>query len=131
MSNVPAFASTPIVGYADVPSGADTSYTAPATTTTATFAPVLGANGSKITEVDYMALGSTLNGLVNVFLFDGSAYHLVDTVTITASTASTTAAGNSYKKLYNNFFVPNGWSIRVTSTVGSQLIGVRFYGGNF
>jgi hypothetical protein len=83
----PIYAVTPKVGSAAAP-GFDTSLTAPSTTATILTG---GTAGSKVEEIVIQGTGTTVAGVLNIFLHDGSAYSLVDQVLITAVTSSTTA----------------------------------------
>lgn len=133
MAATPAFASTVIVGTGTVPGTADTSMTAPSNQTTLTFSTAIGSSGAKIEEIRVVGLGTTVAGIVNVFLYDGSAYHLVDQVVVSAVTSSTTAAAFYDLRRYDNLFVPSGWSVRVTTTVAGNvsLLKVFALGANF
>lgn len=129
MANNPAFSSTPAAGAGLLPATADTSQTAPANVTIVLAA---GANGTQIYELCCEPVGTTVAGLVNVFLFDGTTYHLYDQVPITASTVSQVAANPRVVRTYPNLILPNGWSLRVAGTVaGNQsLVKVSALGAN-
>ena len=89
MAAAPVYADTPNPGCGLVPGTADTSFTAPANKTTILTA---GANGTKVTQIDVIPVGTVVAGLVNVFAYDGTTYHLVESVTIAAATVSTNMA---------------------------------------
>lgn len=129
MAAAPAYAATPVAWSGLVPATADTSWTAPASTTTLGSA---GANGTKVVQIDVIPAGTVVAGLVNVFAYDGSAYHLHESVTIAAYTSSTTAAPVKQSFTYDNLVLPTGWSLRVTTTVAGNvsLIGVSAYGAS-
>lgn len=133
MATTPTFASTPIVGTGIVPGTADTSDTSPTNQTTLTWSTAIGANGAKVEQIDAVGLGTTVAGLVNLFLFDGTTYHRFDYFTVTAVTESTTAGAFTFRKSYTNLWLPNGWSLRVTNTVAGNvsLIKVIAYAANF
>ena len=118
MATAPAYAATPVVWAGLVPATADTSFTAPSNVTTLGSA---GANGTKITQVDVVPVATVVAGLVNVFAYDGTTYHLVESVTITAATVSTTAAPVKQVFTYDNWVLPSGWSLRVTNTVAGNV----------
>lgn len=130
MSTNPAFASTVNVGSGLVPATLDTSLTAPTNTTTV-FTP--GSSGSKIEEITYIGVGTTVASNVNVFRYDGSTYHLIDQVAVSAVTSSTTAVAFYFTKRYFNLLLKSGDTLRVTNTIaGNQsLIKVTVFGGDF
>ncbi len=118
MSAAPAYASTPAAWCGLVPGTADTSNTAPTNVTTLGSA---GASGTKITQIDVIPVGTVVAGIVNIFAYDGTTYHLVEPVTIPAATVSTTAAPVPQRFYYDNFVLPNGWSLRCTTTVSGNV----------
>jgi hypothetical protein len=129
MATAPAYAATPVAWTGLVPGTADTSWTAPTNATTLGSA---GASGTKITQVDVIPAGTNVAGLVNVFLYDGTAYHLHESVTIPAYSSSTTAAPVKQSFYYDNLVLPSGWSLRVTNTVSGNvnLVEVNAYGAS-
>lgn len=129
MAAAPAYAATPVVWSGLVPGTADTSWTAPANVTNLGSA---GASGTKVVQVDVIPAGTVVAGLVNVFLHDGSIYHLHESVTIAAYTSSATAAPPKQSFTYDNLVLPNGWSLRVTTTVAGNvsLVKVNAYGAS-
>ena len=129
MAAAPAYAATPVAWTGLVPSTADTSWTAPSHVTSLGSA---GSNGTKITQVDVIPAGSPSAGLVNVFLYDGTTYHLHESVTIAAATISTTAAPVKTSLYYDNLVLPSGWSLVVSNTVSGNvsIIEVNAYGAS-
>ena len=129
MAAAPAYAATPVAWTGLIPATADTSWTAPTNITTLGSA---GSSGTKIVQVDVIPAGTVVAGLVNVFLYDGSAYHLHESVTIAAYSSSTTAAPPKQSFAYDNLVLPNGWSLRVTGTVAGNvsLVTVNAYGAS-
>lgn len=130
MSSAPEFASTPALGCGLVPGTFDTSLTAPSNATTILTA---GASGSKIEELIFQGVGTTVASVVNVFAHDGSTYHLIDQVLVSAVTSSTTAVAFRTTRQYANLVLENGWTLRVSNTVaGNQsMIKVTALGGDF
>jgi hypothetical protein len=129
MAAAPSYASTPVAWCGLVPSTNDTSFTAPAHVTTLGSA---GSGGTKITQVDVIDAGTESAGLVNLFLYDGTAYHLHESVTIAAATPSTTVAPIKTSLYYDNLVLPTGWSLVCSTTVAADesLITVNAFGAS-
>lgn len=120
MAAAPAYASTPVAWCGLVPSTFDTSFTAPSNVTTLGSA---GASGTKVTQIDVTPVGTVVNGLVLVFLYDGTAYHLLEPVPVSAATVNATTAPAKTSYYYDNLVLPSGWSLRATTTVaGNQSL---------
>jgi hypothetical protein len=130
MATAPAFAATPICWSGLVPATADTSLTAP---TNATALGTAGASGTQINEIVCVGVGTTVAGVVNIFAYDGSTYHLVDFFIVPAYTSSTTVGAWRASRTYQNFWLPaNTWSLRCTVTVASDqsMVKVTAFGGS-
>jgi hypothetical protein len=118
MATAPAFASTPRAASALL-GAVETDLQAPAQSVTVFTA---GASGSKVEEIVVQAsksgtlIASTVAGLVYIFLHDGTTYHLFDTITVSAVTASATVPGFRGSNRYANLFLPTGWSIRISQS---------------
>jgi hypothetical protein len=120
MSASPSFSSTPKIGSGLVNATLDTSLTAPTNITTIVTA---GSNGTQVFEVVIQGVGTTAAAVVNIFRYDGSTYHLIDQVLITAVTSSTTAVAFRTTRQYTNLILASGDSLRVTNTVaGNQSL---------
>lgn len=128
MSASPAFASTVLMGSAAPSATADNVYTAPAH---AQLVVTAGGSGSKIDEIVFQGIGTTVQGVITVWLYDGSAYHLYDAIAVPAPTASSTAPPWRQVKGYSNLVLLNGWSLYISSTVASQLMNISAFGGSF
>lgn len=119
MASAPAYAATPVAWCGLVPGTADSSFTAPTNVTTLGTA---GASGTKITQIDVIPVGTVVAGLVNVFAYDGSTYHLVESVLIAAATVNTTTQPVKQSFYYDNVTLPsNSWSLRCTTTVAGNV----------
>lgn len=134
MATDPQFASTVKAGAA-IPAGAETSLTVP---TLAAVVLTAGTSGSKIEEVIVEAVTTSLTpttvaGLVYLFLFDATTYHLFDTVSVAAVTASATVPPFRANKPYTNLLLPAGWSLRASQSVAgnANLLKVTALGGDF
>lgn len=131
MAASPSFAATPVTWAGLVPATADTSLTAPTNVTTLGTG---GASGTKIDSISCQAVGSTAAGVVNVFLHDGTTYHLFDQFLVPAVTSSTTARAWRQSRSYPDLVLPSSsWSLRATNTVSSNqsMIKVVAVGGDF
>lgn len=120
MATAPAFASTPNISSATVSATASTTLrTAPSAPTTLITA---GASGTRVNELVFAANGTSLAGTICVFRYDGATYQLYDEVLITAVTVSTTAVGFRTTRVYPQFVLKSGDSLRVASSVASNPI---------
>jgi diphthamide biosynthesis methyltransferase len=133
MSTTAQYASTPKVGIALLTT-ADTSLTAPTTVGTVLTA---GASGSRIDYIEVMGVATTVAGLINLFLYDGSTYTLWQQIPVQAITTATTTPsfvanlssnGNANIMPLN---IPTGYSLRATTTVAQTGVKVIAYGGDF
>lgn len=119
----PAFISAPRIGRASL-STANT-----ATDGTGTITDLLTgvSAGTRILEIVTQGTGTTVAGLVNLFLWDGTNWDLFDQVTITATTGSNTTKGNRVSTTYQNLVLPSatskiGCTITVAPTSGTVRV---------
>lgn len=133
MSTSAQYASTPKVGSATLTT-ADTSLTAPTTVGTVLTA---GSSGTRIDYIEVQGVATTIAGLVNLFIYDGSNYILWQQVPVVAITSSTTApafAATLSSNVNANVMpltLPTGYSLRATTSVSQTGIRVTAYGGDF
>jgi hypothetical protein len=133
MSTSAQYASTPKFGSATLTT-ADTSLTAPTTVGTIVTA---GASGTRIDYIDIQGVATTVAGLINLFVFDGTNYILWNQVPVIAITSSTTAPAFAALLSSNNnsnimpLTLPTGYSLRATTSVAQTGIRVTAYGGDF
>lgn len=134
MATTAQFASTVNNG-AQLLGAVETSTTVPTTTSTLITA---GASGTKVEEIVVEAATTSLTpttvaGLVYIFLYDGTTYHLYDTITVTAVTASATVAPFRANKTYANLIIKTGWSVRASQSQSSNasLLKVHAVGGDY
>lgn len=127
------YAATPKVGSALLTT-ADTSLTAPTTVGTVITA---GASGTRIDYIDVQGVATTVAGIVNLFVYDGSTYSLWAQVPVIAITSSTTAPAFQATLSSNvnanllPLVLPTGWSLRATTSVAQTGIRVVAFGGDF
>jgi hypothetical protein len=130
MAAAPAYAATPLLGSALVSNAtADTSFSVPAH---ATLLVTAGANGSKVTEIDLIPAGTIASGgvVVNIFIYNGTAYYLHESVLIAAITPGTQTASQKYAYTYDNLVLPNGYFLYATETVITQPVQVNAFGAS-
>lgn len=113
MGTSPKFADTVNVGSIAL-GGFDASLTAPSTSVTVVTG---GSSGTKVEEIVLQGTGTTVAGVCNLFLHDGSTFHLYDQIPITAVTSSTTAVAFRAYRQYTNLLVKNGWTLKASHTV--------------
>jgi hypothetical protein len=130
MSATPAFASTPKASGATASATLDTSLTAPTHTATIFTA---GSSGSKVDEIDFLGLGTTAAGVINVFRARSGTYFLIDQILVTVVTSSTTAIAFKSTRTYENLLLQSGDTIEFTVTVSGlqSLIEGSAFGGDF
>ncbi len=130
MATAPSFAATPAVASALASGTLDTSLTAPTNVATLISG---GTNGTKVEEVVFQAVGSSVAGVINLFLYDGSTYHLYDQFAVILQTSSTTASAWRATRSYANLIVKSGWSLRFTVTIAGlqSIIKGTATGGDF
>ena len=133
MSTSAQYASTPKFGSANLTT-ADTSLTAPTTVGTIVTA---GASGTRIDYIEIQGVATTVAGLINLFVFDGTNYILWNQVPVIAITSSTTAPAFAALLSSNNnsnimpLTLPTGYSLRAATSVAQTGIRVTAYGGDF
>lgn len=133
MASTAQYAATPKIGAATLTT-ADTSLTAPTTVGTIVTA---GSSGTRIDYIDLQGVATTVAGIINLFVFDGTTYSLWQQVPVIAITSSTTAvAWNATLSSNVNsnvmpLILPTGWSLRATTTVAQTGIRVVGFGGDF
>jgi hypothetical protein len=133
MSTSAQYASTPKFGSATLTT-ADTSLTAPTTVGTIVTA---GASGTRIDYIEIQGVATTVAGLINLFVFDGTNYILWNQVPVIAITSSTTAPAFAALLSSNNnsnimpLTLPTGYSLRAATSVAQTGIRVNAYGGDF
>ena len=133
MAATAQYASTPRFGSANLTT-ADTSLTAPTTVGTIVTA---GSSGTRIDYIDIQGVATTVAGLINLFVYDGTNYILWNQVPVIAITSSTTAPAFSISLSSNGnanimpLTLPTGYSLRATTSVAQTGIRVTAYGGDF
>ena len=131
MSAAPIFFGTVrAIGAGTVPGTADTSLTAPTNVTTILTAATAG---TKIEQIRITQVATTSSaGLVNLFLYDGSAYHLFDQYAFSTLTLSSSVRLTPVDLYYANLVLSSGWSLRASVSVpgGVSAFKVLAFGGD-
>jgi len=133
MAATAQYSATPKVGSANLTT-ADTSLTAPTTVSTIVTA---GSSGTRIDYIEIQGVATTVAGLVNLFIFDGTNYILWQQVPVQAVTSSTTAPAFVANLSSNNnsnimpLTLPTGYSLRAAASVAQTGVRVTAYGGDF
>ncbi len=93
-----------------------------------------GTSGTRIERIRVKAQGTTTTGQVRIFTWDGSVYHLMDEVLVTAITPNgTTTASFKADLAYGNatpLFIPSGEALGF-STVNAEVFEITIIGGDF
>jgi len=132
-NTTPIFTNVPVVGGGTV-STADTGYGGQGGTAPTNLKTLLtgGTNGTKINELRIAPLGTVVAGMVNIFVYDGTTYWLIDQYAITAQSVSQSAPQYIQKKNYSDLVLPSSYTLVAATTVTqSSGISVTAFGGNF
>lgn len=90
-----------------------------------------GGNGSRISEIHINAIGTTTQGVIRIFMHNGTAAFLFKEILVTAVAPSTTVPVWSTVLTFSNpINLPPLWSIRV-STHNAESFHVTVVGGNY
>jgi hypothetical protein len=108
--------------------------TASASGVTITLGGGIGTRVDRVLWIPNTSGSPAVLGVLPLFLYDGTTYHLRDAALVSVSTPSSTAApaftlfpGAPYTSL----LIPPTWSLVFSSTVASQLVTVTAEGANF
>jgi uncharacterized membrane protein len=119
------------VGLSVVPNGAITARTAIAGVTGLGLLFTAGANGSRIDQCTLQATGTTLAGLLDFWVYDGTTSRMLSETLVAVVAASTTVAGWTTVVTFTNLVIPSGYGLYISSQVGSQLVGAITTGGDY
>jgi hypothetical protein len=88
--------------------------------------------GTRVLEVVIQGTQQTAAGLVNLFLYNGTAWFLFDQITVVSQTGNTAAKGTRVATQYTNLVLPNTWKLGCTLTVApiSGTVRVTALGGS-
>lgn len=126
MAANPSFISAPRIGVASL----STANTAIDGTGTITDLITGVAAGTRILEIDAQCSATSAAALINLFLWNGTAWTLFDQISITAATSSNTVKANRNFTAYTNLVLPDAtWKVGCTTTI-SQATRVYALGGD-
>lgn len=126
MATEPAFAVTPRIAAVNI---ATANTARDGTGTIGTL--ITGAStGTRVSEIVVKARVSTTDGMVRVFLYDGTTYRLFDEIPVAAATVSATVESTRVSRTYDNLVLPSAsWSVRV-STHNAESMDVTALGAD-
>jgi len=96
-----------------------------------------GASGTRIDYIEVMGVATTVAGLINLFVYDGTNYILWQQIPVQAITTATTTPSYTAAISSNGnanvmpLTLPTGYSLRATTTVAQTGVRVTAYGGDF
>lgn len=125
-TNIPAGAIITAFG-----SATSVTISAPATASGSAITLTLGGGvGTLVSEVFVEGTGTTILGLVTLFVYDGTTYRHIDDFQVTVVTPGTTVPNFQARRTYQNLWLQPGWTLGAASTVASQLVNVTAFGEN-
>lgn len=138
-NTAPIFPITPVAqGLSVVSASALTSRAAITGTTGLSLCFTAGSNGSRIDTIILQATGTTLAGLIDLWIFDGTTSRLIYETAVTVVTPNTTTTVGFNANISTTTFcggvpltIPSGYALYCSSQVASQLIGVTTVGGHY
>ena len=129
-NTTPNFPLTPVVGLASITT-ALTSRANITGTTGLTQLTATSTNGTRVDRIEVTATGaSTAAGIVFVWIYNGTTSYLVDEITISAVTPSTTLPAATAYVDYTTMVLPSTYQLYVSTTI-TQNLNVAAYGGTY
>ena len=111
MSSTASFASTASPDLAQI-SAANTSRDGTGTLVTVSTGT---ASGDRIEDIELCAAGTTTDGVVRLFIFDGTDTRLVKEILVSATTPSTTLPVWSYKLISLGWLLRVNWQLKAST----------------
>ena len=94
--------------------------------------PNTNTNGVRVDQIFINGNGTTIAGLVVLWLYDGTNAYPIDEFTITAVTPNTTTTpAFVYSEYYSGFVLQPTYKLYATSQVASQVASIGMIGGAF
>jgi len=127
----PIFPLTPRIGGALVGASAVTARTAITGTTGLTLISASGSFGTRWDRIWLKGTGTTLAGLIDIWIYDGTTSRAYEALPVTVVTASTTVDSFETYHDFTTLVLPSTYSLYCSSQVASQLITVWAFGGDY
>lgn len=127
----PIFPLTPVLASVLVGATALTSRTQITGTTGLTLVHSAGSNGTRYDWLILKGTGTTVAGVLDIWIYDGTTSRIYESVTIPVVTPSTTVDSYFSQLALNPLVLPTGYSIYCSSQVASQLMNVVVQGGSY
>ena len=90
-----------------------------------------GASGSRVDEITFTALVNSTASVGRIFVYNGTNHYLYKEIIIPANTASASNPVMSVTTTFNNFVIPSGSSVYVSTSVLDSGYSVVAFGGDF
>lgn len=125
----PTYYDAPLIGATSLSASVDTSFTAP---THAASVVTSSASAQTIYQLRFIQTATTAaTSYVNLFLYDGSAYHYFDVFAVPIYTMGAGSAQSPpIDKFYRNLDIPAGWSLLATTATTASVGNVIAFGGS-
>lgn len=134
MTATPVFTQTPVSLSIALSSTANTSraVSTGVPTNAVLVSPSTNTNGVRVDQIFINGNGTTIAGLVVLWLYDGTNSYPIDEFTITAVTPNTTTTpAFTYSEYYSGFVLQPTHKLYATSQVASQVASIGMIGGAF
>ena len=127
----PIFPNVPVIGIASLVSNtAVTTRTAITGTTGLTQLTTTSTNGTRVDAITVKAQGTSVAGLLDIWVYNGTTSYLYDEIAYAAVTANTTTASNVATNTYSTFVLPPTYQLFVSQQVSSN-VSVFAFGGQY
>jgi len=127
----PIFPNVPIIGIASLVSNtAVTARTVITGTTGLTQLTTTSTNGTRIDAITVKAQGTSVAGLLDIWVYNGTSSYLYDEIAYAAVTANTVVASNVATQTYNTLTLPPTYQLFVSQQVSSN-VSVFAFGGQY
>ena len=130
-STSPIFPNVPIIGIANVSGATAVTARTPITGTTGLVKLTdTSTNGTRIDAITVKATGTSVAGLLDVWIYNGTTSFLFDEIAYAAVTANTTTVSNVATTTYATLTLPPTYQIYVSQQVTSNCA-VFAFGGQY
>jgi hypothetical protein len=127
----PIFPNVPIIGIASLVSNtAVTARTVITGTTGLTQLTTTSTNGTRIDAITVKAQGTSVAGLLDIWVYNGTSSYLYDEIAYAAVTANTVTQSNVATQTYTTLTLPPTYQLYVSQQVSSN-VSVFAFGGQY